>query len=200
MHISLFHTKPFRDITYCGRFINKSYWSLSFPTGAIDCTHVQIQSPGGPDAEIYRNRKGVFSINVQAVADPKRKFLSIVARWFGSAHDSRVFDNSWLRSQLESWALPGHLLGDAGYPNLPFLMTPIRNPTSQPEQRFNNALSTTRMPVECMFGMWKRRFACLTQKLRTKLTTSLTIIVACAVLHNIAIGHSDLEDDTPIIN
>src|SRR5258705_8722903 len=79
-------------------------------------------------------------------------------------------------------------------------MTPIRNPTSQPEQRFNNALSTTRMPVECMFGMWKRRFACLTQKLRTKLTTSLTIIVACAVLHNIAIGHSDLEDDTPILN
>jgi hypothetical protein len=35
--------------------------------GAIDCTHVRINSPGGPDAETYRNRKSFFfSINVQA--------------------------------------------------------------------------------------------------------------------------------------
>jgi hypothetical protein len=37
--------------------------------GAIDCTHVPIQSPGGQDAEIYRNRKGYFSINVQLICD-----------------------------------------------------------------------------------------------------------------------------------
>ena len=37
--------------------------------GAIECTHVLIQSPGGDDAEIYRNRKGYFSINVQLVCD-----------------------------------------------------------------------------------------------------------------------------------
>ncbi|KAM7302356.1 putative nuclease HARBI1 [Ixodes scapularis] len=34
-------------------------------TGCIDCTHVRIRSPGGDDAEVYRNRKGVFSLNVQ---------------------------------------------------------------------------------------------------------------------------------------
>jgi len=37
--------------------------------GAIDCTHVAIQSPGSNDAEIYRNRKGFFSINVQLVCE-----------------------------------------------------------------------------------------------------------------------------------
>jgi len=37
--------------------------------GAIECTHVPIQSPGEDDAEIYRNRKGYFSINVQLVCD-----------------------------------------------------------------------------------------------------------------------------------
>ncbi|KAG0444205.1 hypothetical protein HPB47_014053 [Ixodes persulcatus] len=37
-------------------------------TACIDCTHVRINSPGGDDAEVYRNRKGVFSINVQASA------------------------------------------------------------------------------------------------------------------------------------
>ena len=32
---------------------------LGFPgvIGAIDCTHVTIQSPGGDDAELYRNKK-----------------------------------------------------------------------------------------------------------------------------------------------
>lgn len=32
---------------------------------AVDGTHVSIQSFGGRDAEIFRNRKTVFSLNVQ---------------------------------------------------------------------------------------------------------------------------------------
>lgn len=28
--------------------------------GAIDCSHIRIQPPGGDDAELYRNRKGFF--------------------------------------------------------------------------------------------------------------------------------------------
>ncbi|XP_015378267.1 PREDICTED: putative nuclease HARBI1, partial [Diuraphis noxia] len=33
--------------------------------GCIDCTHIQIQNPGSPDSEVFRNRKGYFSLNVQ---------------------------------------------------------------------------------------------------------------------------------------
>ncbi|KAG5868041.1 hypothetical protein JTB14_001733 [Gonioctena quinquepunctata] len=33
--------------------------------GAVDGTHIRIQSPGGEDAEVFRNRKGYFSMNVQ---------------------------------------------------------------------------------------------------------------------------------------
>lgn len=33
--------------------------------GCIDCTHIKIQNPGGPDGEVFRNRKGYFSLNVQ---------------------------------------------------------------------------------------------------------------------------------------
>lgn len=32
---------------------------------AVDGTHIPIRSYGGEDAENYRNRKGIFSINVQ---------------------------------------------------------------------------------------------------------------------------------------
>lgn len=43
------------------------YAIAKFPgvTGCIDCTHVKIKGVGGPDGEVYRNRKGFFSINVQ---------------------------------------------------------------------------------------------------------------------------------------
>ena len=37
--------------------------------GLIDCTHIPIISPGGDNAELFRNRKGYFSINVQAICD-----------------------------------------------------------------------------------------------------------------------------------
>lgn len=65
--------------------------------GFIDCTHVKIFSPGGVEAERYRNRKGYFSINVQAVCDSSLKFLDVVARWPGSTHDSHIFDMSVLK-------------------------------------------------------------------------------------------------------
>lgn len=48
--------------------------------GCIDCTHIPIKNPGGPIAEIYRNRKRTFSINVQVVAGPDLKIMDVVAR------------------------------------------------------------------------------------------------------------------------
>jgi hypothetical protein len=38
-----------------------------FPStaGAVDGTHIPIQNPGGANGEVFRNRKSVFSLNVQ---------------------------------------------------------------------------------------------------------------------------------------
>jgi hypothetical protein len=51
--------------------------------GALDCTHVNIQSPGRANAELYRNRKGYLSINTQAICDSQLKLIHIIARWPG---------------------------------------------------------------------------------------------------------------------
>ena len=75
--------------------------------GCIDCSHIPIISPGGEDAELYRNRKGYFSLNVQAVCDTKLMFTNIVCRWLGSTHDSRIFDNSALCSQFRNRLING---------------------------------------------------------------------------------------------
>lgn len=65
--------------------------------GLIDCTHIKIISPGGSNAERFRNRKGFFSVNVQAVGNSDLRLLDVVARWPGSSHDSQIFDNSSLK-------------------------------------------------------------------------------------------------------
>jgi len=164
--------------------------------GAIDCTHVSIQSPGGHLAEQYRNRKGYFSINVQATCDASLRITNIVARWPGSVHDATIFSNSRLCAMFETKEVPkGFLLGDGAYPNKSYLLTPLSTVTTQGERRYNFSQIRTRNPIERTFGVWKRRFPCLKLGLRVQLQRSLVVIVACAVLHNIALRLH--EEDAP---
>ena len=59
--------------------------------GCIAGCHVPIKCPSTPDAEVYRNRKNWFSINVQGVCTPNLEFSNIVVRWKGATHDFKDF-------------------------------------------------------------------------------------------------------------
>lgn len=182
------------------------YRIAMFPNviGAIDCTHIKIANPGAEDGGRFINRKGVFSINTQVICDAKMRIRNIVARWPGSVHDSRIFDNSRIKEQLSG--IPqrpkAYILGDSGYACLPYLMTPFRNPVTVAENQYNRCHKTTRNLIERLFGVWKRRFPCIHYGLRLNLNNSLTMIIAVAILHNIAISEHepelhdvDLEED-----
>ena len=94
-------------------------------------------------------------------------------------------------AQFERGDIQGMLLlGDNGYPCRPYLMTPLADPQTPPERRYNVSQSRTRNTVERMFGVWKRLFPCLFMSIRTKLSTTLTIIVATAVLYNFTRGRN----------
>ena len=69
--------------------------------GAIDGTHIAIQRPRVENSELFRCRKGYFSLNVQAVCGPDLRFHNVVARWPGSVNDNRIFENSRLYVNLE---------------------------------------------------------------------------------------------------
>lgn len=159
--------------------------------GAIDCTHIRILRPR-EFAGNYINRKGYYSLNIQAVCDTNCSFLNIVARWPGATHDSRIFSNSTLHTKLDNGDLQGILLGDNGYPSLPFLLTPIRRPLNEAEENYNRHQIRARNVIERAFGLLKRRFACLgpDSRLRLRLETTMSVIVACAVLHNLCISRN----------
>lgn len=112
--------------------------------GCVDGCHVPITSPGGDNAELFRNRKGYFSINVQCVCDFKLSICDIVARWPGSTHDSTVWNSSFLSAQCEAGEFQGsHILGDSAYFCRPYLMTPLLNPTTPAEHNYNTAHKAT---------------------------------------------------------
>ncbi|CAN7945794.1 unnamed protein product, partial [Ixodes hexagonus] len=189
----------FPDASQFGTVMCEFYELARFPgvTGCIDCTHVRIKSPGGADPEVFRNRKGVFSVNVQAITGPQLQFLNVVASWPGSVHDSRVFDNSRARVLYEEHRVPGLLLGDMGYACFPFLMTPLADPGPANTPRGRQSHIKTRNSVERAFGVWKRRFPCLDMRLQHKPSNAVRIITACAALHNLGCLRKEPQPPAP---
>jgi hypothetical protein len=57
---------------------------------AIDCTHIAIVSPPNQNpnqpALAYFNRKGFYSINVQAICDSNLKIFAVNARFPGAQY------------------------------------------------------------------------------------------------------------------
>lgn len=73
-------------------------------------------------------------------------------------------------------------------------MIPVANPNNRAQQLYNESQIRTRNCVERQIGLWKMRFLSLLYGLRSKLQTSQAIIVATAVLHNIA---RDMNEGPP---
>ena len=74
--------------------------------GCIDCTHIRIKAPSEAE-DAFVNRKGMHTVNVQAVCDPNMKVLNLVAKWPGSAHDAFIWRNSSPHYMFEN----GHIQG-----------------------------------------------------------------------------------------
>ena len=164
--------------------------------GAIDCTHIKIQKPNVDNPRLFINRKRVYSVNVQATCDADGKITNIVARWPGSTHDSRILENSQLYLKLRAMR-NSYLLGDSGYACDYFLMTPLRNPQTAQERRYNLSHARTRNVIERLFGVLKRRFPILQETMRNKLENVYPIIIAIAVLHNIALNNDGEPEFNP---
>ncbi|KAL6486323.1 hypothetical protein MHYP_G00057150 [Metynnis hypsauchen] len=160
--------------------------------GAIDCTHIALKAPSEEEFA-YVNRKHFHSINVQIICDAKMCLTNVVARWPGSIHDSYILTNSMVGKRLQAGRVcDGWLLGDSGYALQTWLMTPLCNPQTDRELRYNSLHSRTRSVVERAIGQLKSRWRCLDRTggmLLYRPEKVCRIVRACGVLHNVA--HSD---------
>ena len=180
--------------------VAKFYEKHGFPQciGAVDGTHIPIKRPE-ENALDYINRKGFFSLNVQACVDYRYCFFDVNIKWPGSVHHARVFAKSSINELLRNGtiprcpkvivdgeeAVPICLLGDPAYPLLPYLMKEFaKGGSTEKEQFFGYRLSSARLVVECAFGRLKARFGILRRAMDISLQNLPNTILACFVLHN----------------
>jgi hypothetical protein len=78
-----------------------------------------------------------------------------------------------------------------------YLLTPLRNPATDAQRRYNRAHIQTRNVVERSIGILKRRFPCSSSTLAYQPEKVGKIMTVCAILHNIAIECQDQEEFLP---
>ncbi|XP_047468574.1 putative nuclease HARBI1 [Penaeus chinensis] len=155
--------------------------------GAIDGTHIPIKAPY-VDEHIYVNRKRFHSLNLQVVCNADGLITSYNTRYPGSTHDAFIWSNCALRTRFETGEFgENYLLGDSGYPLEPYLLTPLLNPRTPGETRYNRSHTRTRVIIEQTFGILKSRFRCLHHSggtLQYDPVKCSKIAIACLLLHN----------------
>ncbi|KAB0797450.1 hypothetical protein PPYR_08444 [Photinus pyralis] len=171
--------------------------------GCIDCTQVAIIAPKTEDPEmpgvVFYCRKQYYSLNI---CNTKLKILNINARFPGSVHDSAIWQTSLVRRHLvNNFRGNGrqmtYLLGDAGYPLEPWLLTPIANPVTNSEREYNRRHKTIRNIIERTNGLLKQRFRCLLKHrtLHYAPERAAQIIYAAAIMHNLCIDRNEYLGD-----
>ncbi|XP_053896290.1 uncharacterized protein LOC128843456 isoform X1 [Malaclemys terrapin pileata] len=72
------------------------FTAMGFPNcgGAIDGTHIPILAPEHQGTQ-YINRKGYFSVVLEALVDHKGRFTNINMGWPRRVHDARIFRHTY---------------------------------------------------------------------------------------------------------
>ena len=168
--------------------------------GAIDGTHIGINSPTGDSKIDYFNRKQRYSISTQTVVGGNLTFLNIATGYPGSIHDAHIPRDPALYIQAEcnillteptdvidGYKIKPLLIGDGAYPANTSLVKPFPNNLnlSQEQKKFNRFLSSARVVVERAFGILKARWRCLLNCLDHNIENLSDVIISCCVLHNI---------------
>lgn len=184
--------------------ISKSFEELTgLPNccGVIDCTRIKIIKIDGSNSS-----KDEDSIAVQIVVDSSSRILSIVAGIRGDKGDSRVLKSSTLYKDIEEKkllnsspicvngvAVNQYLIGDGGYPLLPWLMVPFvdARPGSS-EENFNAAHNLMRLPALKAIASLKN-WGVLSRPIDEDFKTAVALTGACSILHNALLMREDFS-------
>lgn len=180
--------------------------------GVIDATHIMMCLPASePASNVWLDHKNNHSMVLQAIVDPDMRFLDIVTGWPGRMKDWLVFESSNFyklcskeeRLNGKKLLLPGgseireYVIGDSGYPLLPYLVVPYEGKElPEPKAEFNRRHFATRIVAQRALArlkeMWKIIEGVMWRPDKHRLPR---IILVCCLLHNIVIDMQDEMQD-----
>lgn len=174
--------------------------------GAIDSTQIPISKPEHDSADYYHRKSGSYTMNCQAVVDSSKRFLDIYVGMPGSKNNSRMLHMSTLYQKAQRNALwdagasfngfSPYLLGNTGYPLLPWLMVRHRQhgQLSMADALFNEKMCRGRGVVENAFALLKQSFKELDMQSNLSVSLLPDVVICCTLLHNLLLrqGHEDV--------
>lgn len=184
--------------------------------GAVDSTHILMTFPTvDPESSVWLDCEKKCSMVLQAIVDPDMRFRDIVTGWPGSVSDDHVLRSSAFFNLTEEGKklnggkkilpdetmLREYIVGDTGFPLLPWLLTPYEGEgLSNVQVDFNKRVAATQMVAKRALSrlkeMWKIIGGVMQKPNKHKLPR---IILVCCILHNIVIHLEDeVLDDMPL--
>lgn len=184
--------------------------------GTIDTTHILMSvAAGEPGSDMWIDCEKKHSMILQAIVDPEMRFRDIVTGWPGKMNDSSVLQSSSFFKLCEKGKrlsgkklvlsegseLAEYIIGDSGFPLLPWLFTPYQGKElSESKVEFNRRLFATRMVAQRALArlkeMWKIIQGVMWRPDKNRLPR---IILVCCLLHNIVIDLEDeVQDEMPL--
>lgn len=165
--------------------------------GCIDGTSITVRTPAHKIKSTYINRHDIPSVTLQGICDFKKRFIDAFTGPPGKVHDARVFQMSFISSELPNICRPNfHVIGDSAYHLREYVIIPFRDygHLSAAQQNFNYKLSATRVLIENCFSLLKSRFRQLTCLDMHGVEKMTKFIISCCVLHNLCIDFNDLVE------
>jgi hypothetical protein len=173
-------------------------FAFSVDTVAVRFEEAPRGLPEGKHAQMYLNRKQFHAINCQLVAND-RFIYDLDCAWHGRAPDAKVWIHSSAKLRIEQQKR-FLLAGDAAYPLSENLVRPYSGAEAAADPskvEFNGRLGGL---CKAMSGnvadCWTRRFPCLSA-MRNKLLFAQKVIIATAILHNLAVTWEDPLPENP---
>lgn len=169
--------------------------------GAMDGSHIKIDSPEPGIAVHYYNYKQYTSVVLLGIVDLDGAFTWINAGAPGGCSDGGIWRSSGLCDAInEDVKLPASerfflgegkvILGDSAFSEVDAsTRTPYDNATTREQRLYNYLHSSARFRVEHAFGRLKEKFPCLSHGLPFKLRSAGKVITACVVLYNFMLKH-----------
>ncbi|XP_072756876.1 uncharacterized protein [Anoplolepis gracilipes] len=166
--------------------------------GTIGNIHINIPAPR-VQPESYMNRKGHYSVQLQAVCNHEAYFTDCFAGYPGSMNDQQVFQSSELQQWLgDSEKFPDncYILGNSYELNQNIIVPYYDNEHLTSKQKnFNFCHASARVAIKKAFGLLKTRFYSIKNVLAMDRCDLIpTFIIACCVIHNICLSRGDNID------